>query len=1548
MKQTVYRILSASLCVALTFVASGTLLPESIPGSAEGVYRNIALRRAAYHSSAGDFFGTAQLVTDGIFSMHGDEQIKFSAQHPNADSPGDEQLMNLFDGMPPFPTGATPTKYLTFHRSGWIQIRLPARIAQKGVSAYIMASAHDAEERDPADWTLQGSDNGTDWTVLDTKTNFRFTARRQVQTFTLAAAVTYTYYRLDITATRNPNVTSMDGRPLMQLARWDLLDGAGKSLLEDEIDFGFNSVWVSAGAGEEWVYVDLGGKSKFDKVTLHWPDSDYARQYELQISDDAKSWSTVFTKNNGGGGVEACGFAEKEAVYVRLLCKQSNGSAYALSELEVWGSNAVDYQLPPLPAPEADGTQQLRGGNWRVERASEVSGTGGAAADGVALSKTGFNDTGWLPATVPGTVLTSYFRAGAVPDMRIADNVLQLSDSFFTADFWYRNTFTVPAAQQGKRTWLNFDAVNWKAEIWFNGSYLGRIDGAFLRGRFDITGLANYGGDNCLAVYIHANDNPGSIDLKTANTAGRNGGVLGQDNPTIHASIGWDWVPTIPGRNIGIYGDVFLSYTEDIAIADPLVITKLSDNNTKATLTVKALLSNPSNTAVNAKVSGIITPSGMAFETTVNIPANTLRQEYLLKSDLVMNNPNLWWPNTYGDQPLYTMSLTAANAADNKSSDALSFRFGVREFTYKFDPSIDKNNKDKYVRSRDQGKAPLSLYCNGVHIVMRGGNWGMDDANLAATADEYDVKVRLHAEANFTMIRNWVGMTRNPAFYDACDRYGILIWNDYWMANPGDGPNPGDEVMFMANAVDSTYRIRRHAALAIYAGRNEGPPPDSLDIPLRQLTKDADGSRFYVSFSADNLLTGEGFTYSALNPWEYFQKSYPDRQLDKIMQIEKGFPNVPAYESLMKMLTGEYAWPRSDVWGIHDFCNNSAQNAAEYEAKLRGSYGTYDNLRDFARTAQMQNYEGMKALYDGMYYAQREGLMMWMSQSAWPSMVWQTYDYYYDTNGGFFGAKKGAAPVSAYWANITGDRDKIFLRNYTQTARTGLRVVLNIFDIGGALIHSEEKTMNIGVDAIATAFTIPALAGKSDIRFIQTAVYQGTALLSDNFYWYNVSAPQEYKALSALPWVELEKSFQKLPDAAGGNPRYAVTVKNPTASPALMIRLKTLDSVTGEQLLPVYYDDNYISLMPGQSKVITLEIDCRFSAGTPQFELDGWNIVPTDIPAGQVVSQPRPFLRATVNNLYDDAVLAKTKAPAEIGNKGAYIQALGDGSFAAFAGLRENDIIAKYNGYVFGGTAGLAQMYSSTPNGGEVILKVWREDRYIKIAFIKGPDNNMFTVPARIQADEWTDQKGTAGKEDNQEGGQSVAHINAGEWVRYQDVHFVSIPTGLTFRAAVEHASGTAYLRLDSPTGPLIATAALTNTGGWFTYRTFTLTLADPSLLTGVHDVYLCFGTNGYNTNWFEFTGAVTPPEVPYGPGDPDFDDEPPPPPIKYGDINGDNKVDITDARLLLQHLVGKHTIPEDRMVNARVSGGAAVTISDARLILQWIVDKIDRFPVEN
>lgn len=465
-----------------------------------------------------------------------------------------------------------------------------------------------------------------------------------------------------------------------------------------------DSRWISKTNQNEWIYIDLGIISRISEIKLHWDSENFASKYEIQISDNAKAWDTIYSNQNGNGGTEHCCVKNIKARFVRLNCITGKSEHFSLVEMEVFGTNDLNIQSNLVSNPLVNGIQYLRDGNWVVERASQVS-----EPDGVVLSSSYFDDSNWLPAKVPGTVLTSYLQAGAIADPNYGDQQKLISDSYFTADFWYRNKFVIPSSQQGKTTWLNFNAINWKADVYFNGNYLGHIDGAFIRGQFNISEYVNWGGDNYLAVLIHKNDTPGEVTVQTKEYTGPNGGLLGADSPTIHASVGWDWLPTIRGRNIGIYDDVYISYTQDVQLRNPWVLVDLDTETkdfSKAELTVKTEIRNSSSNRQDVVVKGKIQPSGLEFQSPVFTLAPNENREVVV-AKVVMENPHLWWPNTYGEPFLYDMEM--AVLVNDICSDSTNFQFGVRKFTY------DTQNA-------------LAVYCNGTRIICRGGigEWMME------------------------------------------------------------------------------------------------------------------------------------------------------------------------------------------------------------------------------------------------------------------------------------------------------------------------------------------------------------------------------------------------------------------------------------------------------------------------------------------------------------------------------------------------------------------------------------------------------------------------------------------------------------------------------------------------------------------------------------------------------------------------------------------------------------------------------------------------------
>jgi beta-galactosidase/beta-glucuronidase len=346
------------------------------------------------------------------------------------------------------------------------------------------------------------------------------------------------------------------------------------------------------------------------------------------------------------------------------------------------------------------------------------------------------------------------------------------------------------------------------------------VKGAFARGKFDVSKFVNAGQMATLAVLIKPPPHPGTpLEQTVLNGTGRNGGILAEDGPTFLCTIGWDWIPGIRDRDMGIWQKVFLSATGPVVIENPLVSSDLPLPKTDvANLQIEATVRNTSGAEQKGVLHGTI--DNIDFKIPLTLKPN---ESHLVKltpattPKLHVHNPRLWWPNGYGPQNLYRLHLSF-DVNGNAPSDSRDVNFGIRKITYSV-PNSDN----------------LTVSVNGVPIMCRGGNWGMDEALKRIPRERIEACVRLHQLANFTMIRNWVGQSTSEDLYDMCDKYGILLWDEFFQPNPSDGPNPLDTDLFLTNVREKVLRFRNHPSIAIWCGRNEGKPPPAIDAGIQKI-----------------------------------------------------------------------------------------------------------------------------------------------------------------------------------------------------------------------------------------------------------------------------------------------------------------------------------------------------------------------------------------------------------------------------------------------------------------------------------------------------------------------------------------------------------------------------------------------------------------------------------------------------------------------------------------------------------------------------------------
>ena len=1142
--------------------AQENFAPSLQPGG--NASRNLALHRASWHSSSYDYNLTAQLITDGIR----DTAMPWYLTAATSDKdPLDKRVREALTDDNPVTTVNIQGKEV------WVQIGLPGRKKQPTVDGILIkAPLRGIYQGQKGNWQCHafGSDDGKQWVSLGDKKGYGTLADTVV--FPLGGIfqpylafknkVNYKYYRVYLKS------------PVLQ--QWNIGEFIlyhNNKPMDIKTSLHFTSAWMSEGKGREWVYTDLGAVSEIDSLILYWIRP--AKAGKLQISDDAKSWKDITPlPSSGFRRMHYIPDTPLQGRYVRLLLIQpANGKHYILSEMQVYGKGGLTAVPKYAPGLTRDGRLYLSGGKWKLQRSSQVR------AGGAILSGATYDDAAWLPATVPGTELVSYLNVGAIPDPNYGDNQLMISESFFLSDFWYRNEFEVPASLHGKHLWLNFDGINWKAEVFLNGKHIGPINGAFIRGKFDVSRYLIPGKKNILAVKVKCNAHPGGMKEKTYESPGLNGGVLGADNPTFHATVGWDWIPTIRGRDAGIWNDVYISSTGPVILKNPYVTSVLPlPDTSSADITVTVTLENTSGKTVAGSLHGMF--GDIRFEEPVSLEGGEHKTITLTPGDhpaLHLQNPRLWWPVGYGQPNLYDVKLSFITK-DHTVSDTKTFRTGIRQMAYSEKGGV------------------LRIWVNGRRFTGRGGNWGFPESMLRYRKREYNIAVRYHRDMHFTMIRNWVGMTGDDEFWDACDKYGILVWQDFWLANPWDGPDPDDNLMFLDNARDFVLRIRNHPSIGLYCGRNEGYPPKMLDEGLRDIISHYHPEIHYIPNSADDVVSGHG-PYRAMPIRYYFSE-----RATAMLHSEMGMPNLMTLESLQETIPDSGLWPQGRLWGIHDFCAAGAQSARSFNTLVDKKYGGANNVKDWITLAQFVNYDGYRAMFEAQS-RHRMGLLLWMSHSAWPSLVWQTYDYYFEPTAAYFGCKKASEPLHIQWNALT---DSVEAVNYSGRTATGLKAHIEILNMDGKQQWENEVAFDLPEDSTLRCAAMHYPESLTPVHFIRLEMKRNNKIISRNFYLHG-TREGDFTAIRQLPKVSLQTATQTRRD--GDTWILTTELTNTSSSPALMVRLKVVRNKSRDRILPVLYSDNYIALMPGETRTIRMELAGADTRGEePEVKIEGFNV----------------------------------------------------------------------------------------------------------------------------------------------------------------------------------------------------------------------------------------------------------------------------------------------------------------------------------------------------
>lgn len=849
------------------------------------------------------------------------------------------------------------------------------------------------------------------------------------------------------------------------------------------------------------------------------------------------------------------------------------------------------------------------GYDWRIRKVNQTD-------SGQVVSSRAYNAAGWLPAVVPGTVLNSLIYNKKYPDPYYGDNnrysrnlIPDIADAgreFY--HYWFRTKFSIPATFSNKRLWLKFHGINYKSTIWLNGQKLGTIDGMFRDSDFDITKVTYRKGENVLAVDVLPVDFPGSVyrrGNKRMGAVGENNnggdGEIGK-NVTMLMSVGWDFTSPdgIRDRNTGIWRDVELFATGDVILRYPFVESHLPLPDTAfSNETISVEVNNASGLAQRGKLTGTISGTKIQVDTEVILKPYEARTIIFRPADfpqLKMTKPCLWWPVNKGLAHLYTLTFQFKGVTG--VSHGISTRFGVREI------SSDQSTPDKSRR----------FLVNGYPIFIRGTNW-VPEAMLKNTPERTYSELRYTQQAGLNLLRLWGGgIAESDYFYQLCDEFGILVWNEFWLT--GDTQFPVDTALYLNNLAGTVKRIRNHPSLAYYVASNELGEVKGTAALVRSL----DSTRGYqVQSECCGIHDGSPYKYE--NPMQYYENTASKRgsRVDGF-NPEYGAPCLPVIGSLQKMMPPTDIWPINDsVWNYLD--GNGFHGMTTKYRQAVNNYGQSSTIEEFVKKGQLVGAMNFRAIwevwnYNKFGYGDRwaSGFLFWYHNSPLPQTASRMYDWFLEPTAALYYSKNGLAPLHPQFDYL---KNTVSVYNDYRKSFSDYSVEADIYDLRSKLVFTKKVVVNIPADGLVKdAIKLEFPEHITQVHFIKLSLKDATGkLVSDAFYW---RSKDSYKGAWTMtgPAVSGFEEINKLPrvklhlwatqETVGRKTYLVAKVKNTSDGLSFFTQLRLQDR-DGENIPSTFYSDNFFSLLPGETRDITIEVLEAHRKKVAQLVCDAFN-----------------------------------------------------------------------------------------------------------------------------------------------------------------------------------------------------------------------------------------------------------------------------------------------------------------------------------------------------
>ena len=831
--------------------------------------------------------------------------------------------------------------------------------------------------------------------------------------------------------------------------------------------------------------------------------------------------------------------------------------------------------------------------NWTLQPYGEWSENGKLVTPDI------YSDKNKISCSVPATVLGALVKSGKYKDPFFADNLERIPTEWFNTHWRFMKTFDVPDGAEKAFSRLCFDGINYSADVFLNGIKIASADtlrGAFRRFEIDVTEKLR-AKNNELEVCVFP-PQPGDF------------------------TIGFvDWVPTPPDRNMGLWRGVSLRFSGDVSIENPFVLSKIdSFNQKKAALTLKNVVINHTVKSVkatlNARVGDIFISRDIELKPMEKRLVTWRPEEY---SELNLIDARLWWPFTMGNPNLYTLQLSCN--VGNDRSDSVSQTFGIR----KVESYINANGSRAYK-------------INGRDIQIRGGGWA-DDLLLREDPKNLEAQVLYTKLMNLNCIRLEGIWGESDRLYDLCDKYGILLmagwscqweWKDYVgkeCDEYGGIETPEEMDMVTEYLNDQVIWLRNHPSIFVWVLGSDKLPRPALEKKYLANLSVIDPTRPTLSSCSSKNSEVTGNTGVKMNgPYDYVSPDY--WYLDTLYGGAFGFntetgpgPQIPPIESLRKMFPGDKLWPVNDLWNYHS--GRGAFNTVNnYLNALNKRYGESANIDEFEKKARLANYEAIKAMFEAFVVNKAEtgGIIQWMLNAPWPKLYWQLYDYYLIPNSAFFGTQNALKPLNLIYNY--GDKC-VYISNDYNHSFDNFTAEIRIFNVGSKEFFSKKMTLSVGGYVSKKLLELPVAAFNEPVCFVDLRIrsFHGDEL-SHNFYWLSSKDDQpdfentnwyitplkqyaDFRALSTMPKAKIESEY--VVKNKDNQTIMLVHLKNVSDKIAFFIELK---AKTGDDkpVLPVYWSDNYVSLLPGEERDLTVTMNAGDLNGEKPFiEIQGFN-----------------------------------------------------------------------------------------------------------------------------------------------------------------------------------------------------------------------------------------------------------------------------------------------------------------------------------------------------